>query len=317
MQAVGCIGESRVGIAVDPRRIGGIDAQHIVDAVELRIIAGARRRPHVGEVPAGIYRGVVGGILHLAGGQANPAVDGAVSDGDVQACRHRVKIGLADRAAVVADQPAEGGAAHRPGGIGLGDAAAIVAGKTSGALAADRADGVGLRDRTIIVADEPADIEIRRADIHAGIGLRDDAAGTDIVPDQPADIAAGAVHYPGRIGPRDGAGVGAGQPADMIIAGHGGAQQAHVLHRHARTDIAKQSDIIGGRPIDGQVGNGVALAAEPAGEFRGGAADRNESRRRPHAGIFATDGCQAGTEVDIARQRVARAEIHRHQLELM
>ena len=233
------------------------------------------------------------------------------------ACRHRVKIGLGDRATVIADQPAEGRAAHRTGRVGLGDDAAIVAGKTSGALAADRADGVGLRDRAFIVADKPADIKTGAADRHAGIGLRDVAARTKVVPDQPADIYAGAVHHTGRIGPRDGAGIVACQRADIVPAGHCGAQQTDVLHRYTRADISKQSDIVGGRPIDGQVGNGVALAVERSGEFGGGAADRDEARRRPHAGIFAADGRQAGAEVDIARQRVARAEIHRHQLQLV
>ena len=189
MQAVVRISKSRVGIAVGPQRIGGIDAQDIVDAVELRIIAGARRRPHVGEVPAGVRGRVVGRVLHLAGRQADPAVVVSVSDGGILACRHRVKIGLGDRATVIADQPAEGSAAHRTGGVGLGDGAAIVAGQTSSALAADRADGVGLRDRAFIVADKPADIKTGAADRRAGIGLRDVAARTNVVPDQPADIS--------------------------------------------------------------------------------------------------------------------------------
>ena len=251
----------------------------IVDAVELRIIAGARRRPHVGEVPAGVRGRVVGRILHLAGRQADPAVVVSVSDGANLACRHRVKIGLGNRATVIADQPAEGSAAHRTGGVGLGDDAAIVAGQTSSALAADRADGVGLRDRAFIVADKPADIKVRAADRHAGIGLSDVAARTKVVPDQPADITAGAVHHTSRIGPRDGPGVVAGQPTDVVRAGHRGAQQTHVLHRYARAHISKQSDIIGGRPIDGQVGNGIPLAVERSGEFCGGAADRDEARR--------------------------------------
>ena len=317
MQAVERIGESRVGVAVGAQRIGGIDAQDIVDAVELRIVAGARRRPHVGEVPAGIRGRVVGRILHLAGRQADPAVDGSVSDGGVLACRHRVKIGLGDRATVIADQSAEDRAAHRAGRVGLGDGAGTVAGKASGALATDGADGVGLRDRAFTVADKSADIPAGGADRHAGIGLRDVAARTNIVPDQSADISGGAVHDAGNIGTRDGPGVDTRQRADLVPAGHCGAQQADVPHCYARADIPKQPNFVGGRSIDGQVSNGVPLAVERSGEFRGGAADRDEARRRPHARIFAADGRQAGAEVDIARQRVARAEIHRHQLQLM
>ena len=68
------------------------------------------------------------------------------------------------------------------------------------------------------------------------------------------------------------------QPADIIAAAGGAADEADVPYRGAGIDITEQTNIIGRGAVDGQAGDGVAEAVENAGECGVENADRREAR---------------------------------------
>ncbi len=68
---------------------------------------------------------------------------------------------------------------------------------------------------------------------------------------------------------------------DMFPSDNGGSEDVERVNVPRRIDLAEQTDMVGGRPVDGETGDGAPETMELAGK----GCDRGSDRREPRAGI--------------------------------
>ena len=172
------------------------------------------------------------------------------------------------------------------------------------------AGGVRRRNRARIIPDQPTGFPPQhpagRARVGDGAGIEADNAA--------CIVAAGDRNARGDRG--DGALVVADKPARIeSAAGHTAAVQDQIVEDRTRVRIAEQASVIATVPLDGEGGNGVALAVQAAGEAGGIVPEPLEADVAPDAG----GGGRAvgGGQVDVGAQHIGAGEVQLHQLQLV
>ncbi len=317
-QATGCGQRLATGLGV-PVGVADGAIGAVVVADEPACLAAARD----------VARGVAvadGAVDEIDPGEAADVARRALAD-------HRAGgVGVGDAAFVVADEAADRPRRrpHRAGGVGLADGTAITAVAVGAHQATDIAE-VGGR--------------VGAGDVAGGMGAGD-AAAVDVEADQATDLVAGPGDIAGGGGIGDGAAVvGAHQPAGVGFAGAGAADrgagrrvaEGAALHvADQGTDVvsagdvaahqpdvgqgraggvAEQADIVGGRAVDDQAADAVALSVEAAGELLCVAADRAEARRAPHLAVVAATGGHGAGQAQIGAQPVIGIKVQPHKLQ--
>ena len=248
--------------------------------LERRVLAVGAEVP-LGVGPSGEGVGVAGRRLQLGGGPADaaaPARDVAVEVALVDCSVRVVAHQAADVVAAATDRASGVASGDRsPAGVPARQAADVVA------VASDRAGGVAGDDGpAVVVAHQAADVVVPAGQRYrcGGVG-GGDAAVVDA--GQAADVSL-AGDGAGGVAVGDGAVVVADQGADAIaicapgpVPPYVGVHQPQVLDRAAAAHPAEQPHV-GGGAVDEQVGDGVAVALEVAGEGEGRVANGRPAR---------------------------------------